>query len=247
MGSRTPRVFVGTSGWSYPHWKGRFYPEDLADENALGFYARHFECVEINNTFYRLPDANTLETWRDGVPARFTFAAKASRYITHLKKLADPARTTPVFFERLEILGGKLGPILFQLPPRWHANPSRLCAFLEALPPHHRCAFEFRDPDWLREDICECLSRHRAALCIYELGGYRSPKYVTSSLIYIRLHGPDGPYRGRYSTRALAGWARVISAWRSQGHEVHCYFDNDELAYAVRNAVELREMLERAQ
>jgi len=245
MGGRHPRVFIGTSGWSYPHWKGRFYPADLADEDALAFYARHFDCVEINNTFYRLPDPGTLEHWRDDVPAHFTFAAKASRYITHMKKLGEPSRSTAAFFERIGILGSKLGPVLFQLPPRWHANRDRLCALLAALPRRHRYAFEFRDPDWCRDDIGECLARHRAAFCIYELGGYRSPRWVTSRLVYLRLHGPDGPYRGLYTKRALAGWARAIAGWRDANHEVHCYFDNDELGYAARNAAELREMLER--
>jgi uncharacterized protein YecE (DUF72 family) len=241
-----PGIFVGTSGWSYPHWSGRFYPADLPDEAKLDFYAQRFGSVEINSTFYGLPEPHTLEGWRDAVPDRFVFAVKASRYITHMKKLREPERTLPALLERVAVLGAKLGPILFQLPPHWHVNRERLEAFLDALPAGHRYAFELRDPSWCCDAILESLSRRGAAFCIYELGGYRSPINVTSELVYIRLHGPDGAYRGSYTQQALAGWARAISSWASQGREVHCYFDNDELGYAARNAADLAAMLEGA-
>src|SRR5512139_3472241 len=144
----SPLIHIGTSGWHYHHWRGPFYPEDMSSEEFLSHYARSFQTVEINNTFYQLPSSETLAAWRDGTPRQFLFACKASRYITHMKKLADPAQTTARFFEAIQILGPKLGPVLFQLPPRWHANVDRLRTFLRSLPKTFRFAFEFRDSSW---------------------------------------------------------------------------------------------------
>lgn len=239
MATRAVRVLIGTAGWSYAHWRGPFYPPGLPYDAQLAFYARRFCSVEINSTFYRLPETKMLRAWRDGVPREFTFAVKASRFITHMKKLNVPARALRSFFGRIEALGDKLGPVLFQLPPRWHCNRERLAAFLSYLSRDFRYAFEFRDPSWLEPGVYDLLARHRVALCLYELAGYRSPIVVTSKLVYIRLHGPDGPYQGRYNRRALARWARKIRAWSAEGRSVCCYFDNDQLGYAALNALEL--------
>ncbi len=236
---------IGTSGWSYPHWKGPFYPPDLPDNRLLDYYCRHFRTVEINNTFYHLPDEAALDQWRETTPKDFLFATKASRYITHMKKLKDPKAGLATFLDRMTRLGEKLGPILYQLPPRWRCNPERLATFLDALPAGHRHAFEFRDESWINDDILDLLRKHRAAFCIYELAGYRSPLQVTADFVYIRLHGPAGAYQGKYDSRTLAAWARRIRAWLEAGKDLYCYFDNDEAGYAVENALELQQRLER--
>jgi len=239
----SPQLRIGTSGWSYGHWVGPFYPHDLAAERRLAHYVRHLDSTEINNSFYHLPSEQTLRAWREAVPAGFLFAAKASRYITHMKRLRDPEAGASTFLERMSLLGDRLGPILFQLPPRWRFNGERLEQFLGALSKDFRYAFELRDQSWINARSLELLARFRAAFCIYELDGFVSPKEVTSDFVYLRLHGPDGPYRGEYDARALAGWAGAVSGWLRKGLDVYCYFDNDEAGHAVRNALALRDML----
>ncbi len=238
------RIHIGTSGWAYPHWKGPFYPADLPDSRLLEWYCRHFHTVKINNAFYHLPGEQALDRWRATTPPGFLFATKASRYITHMKKLRDPDAALATFFGRMSRLGARLGPVLYQLPPRWRCNPERLAAFLDALPAGHRHAFEFRDTSWINAEILALLRTHRAAFCIYDLAGYLSPFHVTADFVYIRLHGPDGAYQGKYDGRTLAGWARRIRSWRDEGRDVYCYFDNDEAGYAVENARDLRNRLE---
>ncbi len=235
-------VHIGTSGWHYKHWRGPFYPEGLPFHKFLAFYVDRFQTVEINNTFYRLPQPKALAAWQQTVPPDFIFAVKASRFITHQKKLNDPESSTIKFFETVETLGKNLGPVLFQLPPRWRCNPERLRRFLEAVPKSHAYAFEFREPGWFDDQVYKILEEHEAAFCIYELAGRISPKVVTSKLVYIRLHGPDGPYQGQYSDEALGGWSRAISAWRKEGRDVYCYFDNDQAGYAAQDALRLEEM-----
>ena len=239
-----PEIAIGTCGWSYPHWKGTFYPHGLPARGELAFYAQRFGSVEINSTFYRLPSTRTLVAWREAVPRDFVFAVKASRTITHMKKLLEPATTLGAFFRCIEVLGEKLGPVLFQLPPRWHFNAPRLAAFLAALPSEFRYAFEFRDRSWINDQTLELLRRHDAAFCIYHLDDYLSPKIVSTDFVYMRLHGPDAAYRGSYDGRTLAGWADAITTWVSQNREVHCYFDNDQCGYAARDAARLGSLLE---
>lgn len=236
-------VHIGTSGWHYDHWRGPFYPKNLAKREFLQFYQQQFHTVEINNSFYQLPSAKTLIDWRETVPPDFIFAVKGSRFITHMKKLKDPEPSVAPLLERIQLLGDRLGPILFQLPPRWHFNEERLRHFLEALPHDYRYALEFRDPSWLNQEACHLLREHGAAFCIYELAGRVSPQEVTADFVYLRLHGPGGAYQGRYDRQTLAGWAGSISAWAAQGKTVFCYFDNDEAGYAAQNALELQEML----
>jgi len=239
-------VLVGTSGWSYEHWQGVFYPEELPADHWLAYYAQRFSSVEINNSFYHLPRKKTLRRWRDAVPDDFVFCAKASRYITHMKKLKDPAKSVSAFFGRISALGDKLGPVLFQLPPNWRFNAQRLSAFLEALSSEFRYAFEFRDHSWLNDETYALLARHDAAFCIYELDGFLSPREVTTDFVYVRLHGPDGPYQGSYDTRVLSGWAGAFSTWSAGGKAVYCYFDNDQAGYAANNALSLHAMLQDA-
>lgn len=234
---------VGTSGWHYQHWEGPFYPEGVSAGEYLQYYTSEFNTVEINNTFYQLPDEATLLQWRDTVPAGFVFAVKANRYITHMKKLKDPEEPVSNLLDRIGILGETLGPVLFQLPPNWHFDRERLRSFLQALPEGHRYAFELRDPSWLNEQAYQALSEHGAAFCIYDFHGRMSPKELTSDFVYVRLHGPYDAYRGSYSTESLSGWAGALSTWMRQGKDVYCYFDNDEQGYATQNALELREMV----
>lgn len=236
------RIRVGTSGWHYKHWQPVFYPEGLATEEFLDHYQQYFDSVEINNSFYRLPSPEALEGWRDCVPAGFLFAVKASRYITHMKKLKDPRESVKNFLDRIQSLGGTLGPILFQLPPHWRVNLERLEEFLEILPAF-RFAFEFRDPSWFDARVYELLDETTTTFCIYDLDGRLSPIETPGGFIYVRLHGPDGPYQGRYRKQALAGWAGRLSTWARGGRDVFCYFDNDQAGYAIRNAMELRDML----
>jgi uncharacterized protein YecE (DUF72 family) len=244
MTIKTGSIHIGTSGWHYGHWRGPFYPEDLGSEGFLEFYAHRFHTVEINNSFYQLPSEQALKNWRDLAPPGFIFAAKGSRFITHMKKLKDPERSLAPFLERIVLLKEKLGPILFQLPPRWHFNESRLAAFLQALPGGYRYTLELRDQSWINARALDLLAQFNAAFCIYELDGYLSPREVTADFVYIRLHGPAGPYQGQYDRQTLAGWAGAISTWSGEGREVFCYFDNDEAGYAAQDALQLQDMLQ---
>lgn len=239
----TPEVHIGTSGWHYDHWVGPFYPRELKKDGFLAHYARHLGTVEINNTFYQLPVPETVSGWRQAVPRDFVFAVKASRYITHLKKLNDPARTTARFFAIIRSLGRSLGPILFQLPPHWGANRDRLSGFLAALPVGLRYAFEFRDGSWFKPEIYDCLASRNAAFCFYQLAGRESPAPLTAEFVYVRLHGPGEPYRGSYGQRMLSALAHRILDWGRGGREVYCYFDNDERGYAAANALELQRII----
>jgi uncharacterized protein YecE (DUF72 family) len=238
-------VHIGTSGWHYAHWRGSFYPEDLDPGQWLQDYAQRFATVEINNSFYQLPERETLVRWRDAVPPRFTFAVKASRYITHMKKLLDPVEPVTNFIERVGALGDRLGPVLFQLPPHWGRDPERLSSFLDVLPQDHRYAVEFRDPSWFDDEVYQILRSYGAAFCIYYFGDLASPKEVTADWIYVRFHGPDGAYHGSYSTELLSGWAGAFATWSAQGKEIYAYFNNDAEGHAPQDAARLQAMIER--
>ncbi len=238
---------IGTTGWSYDHWNGPFYPDDLPSERRLQAYAQTFNGTEINNSFYQLPSEDSLTAWRDSVPDDFCFAVKASRYITHMKKLKDPAQGLTPLLERMRILGPKRGPLLFQLPPKWRFNPERLEQFLKALKGAGegagRWAFEFRDQRWINDDSLALLERFNAAFCIYDLDGYETAPHLTADFVYLRLHGPNGPYRGRYSDHALERWAETLQGWADRGLDTYCWFDNDEAGHAPRNAQTLAQLL----
>ncbi len=240
---RTGKIHIGTSGWHYDHWKGPFYPQDCAKKDFLAFYVNRFQTAEINNSFYQLPKTKTLKAWRDQVPAGFIFSVKASRYITHMKKLKDGETTVPPLLNTIALMGKKLGPVLFQLPPKWKCNPSRLSTFISGLPEGLQYTFEFRDPTWFDPRVYDILTEHNAAFCIYELAGQLSPREITAGFIYVRLHGPEGAYQGQYSKKTLSGWAGAFSQWSQQGKEIFCYFDNDQAGYAPQDALRLREML----
>ena len=237
------RIHIGTSGWHYNHWVGPFYPQHTPSAEFLSYYARHFKTVEINNTFYRLPSREALTSWHVGTPKEFIFACKGSRFITHMKKLKDPKQSIRRFFQSIEVLKAKLGPILFQLPPRWRINGKRLEHFLMTLPKKYRFAFEFRDESWFHSSIYEILANHNTAFCLYNLAGQWSPEIVTADFVYIRLHGPQGPYQGAYDEKVLRRWAKKCVNWSAEGKDVYCYFDNDQNGYAAMDAVKLMVMV----
>lgn len=237
------RAWIGTSGWQYDHWTGPVYEKGLDTAGKLARCAKDLNSVEVNSTFYGLPSKETVKAWYAATPGNFRFAVKASRYITHMKKLKDPAKSIERFFAAIAPLDDKLGPILFQLPPRWHVNAARLSQFLEALPDGYRYAFEFRDESWHCDEILEILAGRDAAFCIFDIAGGLSPTEVTADFTYIRLHGPGGAYQGSYSQQALSGWVGRISQWQANGTDCYCYFDNDEAGYAFANAVSLRKMI----
>ena len=236
-------IHIGTSGWHYKHWRGPFYPEKLPPDKWLRYYSEHLSSVEINNSFYRLPRAETVMNWREQTPPDFIFAVKAWRLITHLKRLKQPEAALAMFFQVIENFREKLGPILFQLPPHWNCNTERLRAFLGGLPKKHRYTFEFRNSSWHTPEIYAMLEQHRAAFCLYQLAGFMSPLISTANFVYVRLHGPtEKKYQGDYPAEMLQEWAQRARSWRDEGKDVYIYFDNDQAGFAVKNAMTLQEM-----
>jgi len=173
-------IYIGTSGWHYKHWKGTFYPEDIKEKDQLAAYIQTFDTVEINNSFYRLPESETFVQWRKSVPDHFIFSVKGSRYITHMKKLKESTAALHALLKNASGLKEKLGPILFQLPPGWKMNTQRLEDFLKQLPSHFRFAFEFRNTTWYTEEVYALLRKYNCAFCIYELDRHTSPIEITS-------------------------------------------------------------------
>jgi uncharacterized protein YecE (DUF72 family) len=233
---------VGCSGWSYREWKGPVYDPERPARTWFAQYAERFDTVELNNSFYRLPDASTVDGWREQAPAGFVYAAKVGQFGTHRKKLKDATSWMPRHHERIERLADHLGPNLFQLPPRWKRNVERLDEALSAADPRWRWAVEVRDPSWLHDDVFEVLRRHRAALCLHDLlEGH--PMVRTTDWTYLRFHGPDAvrhPYQGRYGPSRLGPVAEVIGGWLDDGCDVYAYFNNDWHANAVLDATWLR-------
>jgi uncharacterized protein YecE (DUF72 family) len=237
-------IRIGTSGFHYKHWKGPFYPDKIPASKMLDYYLQHFDTVELNNSFYRLPKPEAFDCWRDATPPNFVFAVKASRFLTHNKKLKDPENALENLLPRAARLGDKLGPILFQLPPRWRVNAERLQNLLEVLPRDLRYTFEFRELSWITAEVNAILTRFNAAFCIYELAGYQSPLSVTADFTYVRLHGPgDQKYQGSYSPSSLRSWAGRIEKWAKELKAGYVYFDNDQAGYAALNARALKRMV----
>jgi len=236
-----PAAFrVGCSGWQYKHWKGDFYPSDLPLREWLKYYARHFDTVEVNNSFYRLPPEGVFDDWRARTPAKFIFAVKASRFLTHMKKLKDPEEPVERLFSRAVELRRKLGPVLYQLPRQLPKNAARLAAFLEILPPRIKHAIEFREPSWYDDEVMELLRQHNVALCLHDMPGSEPPRLLTARFTYIRFHGATGRYNGAYPTGALEEWADWLMT-----HNVpaFAYFNNDIGGHAPRDARTLIDLL----
>jgi uncharacterized protein YecE (DUF72 family) len=243
--STLPIVHIGTSGWVYRHWAdGTFYPPGLPQSRWFAHYAGVFDTVEINNSFYRLPSEVAFDHWREQAPPGFRYAVKANRYLTHVRRLSDCAEPLERFLERARRLGPGLGPILYQLPPRWKANVERLAEFAALLDgyPDVQHVFEFRDPRWFVEPVRDLLAAHHLSFCIYHLPDVPCPPWVTGPLAYLRFHGSGIRYGGRYTPADLAPYADLIRDL-SAARPVYAYFNNDAEGYAVRNAMELRQMI----
>jgi len=239
-------VRIGTSGWVYPHWRERFYPSSLPTKRWLSFYAQHFDTVEVNNSFYRLPKRETFEQWRKETPDNFVFAVKGSRFITHMKKLKEVSEALVRFFSAVDGLGEKLAVVLWQLPPNLKADAERLDAFFRILSRHCAHAVEFRHPSWWQDKgVLKVLERHEVAHCVPIAPPF--PKelahMVTAPLVYLRFHGWNGLYAGFFPDDELAWWAEQITNWQKQGLTVFAYFNNDVNAYAVVNAKTLKAMV----
>jgi uncharacterized protein YecE (DUF72 family) len=241
----TKPVHIGCSGWVYPHWRERFYPKDVPQRSWLDYYAEHFDTVEINNTFYRLPKPSAVEGWVGHTPPGFVFAVKVSRYMSHIKRLTMVETGLKRFYEPLEALtkSEKLGPLLWQFPPNFHRSIERLSGALEALPPG-RHAFEFRHESWFTDEVYALLSEHGVALVIGDEASrwISTPRVRTADWTYLRFHHGSRGRHGNYSAGEIETWARRISQWR-RDTEVYAYFNNDWEGYAIRNAKRLKELL----
>ncbi len=237
-------IRISTSGWVYNHWRGIFYPKNLPQRDWFTYYAREFDTVEINNSFYRLPSADAFDTWRKQAPSGFLYAVKASRYLTHMKKLKDPEEPLKRFFERASRLGNALGPVLYQLPPNWRVNLPRLEHFLSVLPKQHTHVLEFRDESWLIESVFRLMEQYHIAHCIHDMYPLKIPTRVTAPIVYLRFHG-SLTHGGDYPLATLKGWARRIADWHNKKLDVFVYFNNDIEGYAVKDAKMLRGLSER--
>jgi uncharacterized protein YecE (DUF72 family) len=245
-------LFVGCSGWSYRDWRGPFYDPALTQKQWFGYYASQFATVEVNNTFYRLPEAATFQHWAAQAPPGFVYALKVNRFGTHRRKLREPSTWLPTYIERAVLLGRSLGPNLVQLPPHWHCDPERLAEFLHfaASARDHdghalRWAVEFRDPSWLEDRTFEVLAKYGAALCCHDLLPDH-PWVRTTDWAYARFHGPDAvnaKYTGEYGRQRLDRPAHALAQWARQGCDVYAYFNNDIGGAAVRDAAALGQRL----
>ncbi|RJQ33248.1 MAG: DUF72 domain-containing protein [Actinobacteria bacterium] len=235
-------VYIGTSGWSYPHWFNTFYPDNLAKNKAFQYYQEHFETVELNVTFYRLVHKKTFEGWNKNTSDNFVFAIKASRYITHNKRLIDPDKPLNRLFDNLSVLGEKAGPVLWQLPSNFHKDLNRLEVFLKALPKNYRHAFEFRHPSWFSDDTYKLLRNINAALVFADSPRWPLEHEITADFLYIRFHGGKELYGSNYSGKELGAWAKKIKKWSAK-YSIYSYFNNDYNAYAPKNALYLKELL----
>jgi uncharacterized protein YecE (DUF72 family) len=237
-------VRIGCSGWNYPHWRERVYPKGVPTRRWLAHYAELFDTVEVNSTFYRLPRRDAVAAWVADSPPEFLFAVKASRFLTHMKRLTDMDQGVRRFYERIEPLvrSPKMGPVLWQLPENFHRDDERLAGALAALPAGRHC-FEFRHPSWFCDEVYALLREHSVALVI---GDHPKRPFQTHELTtdwtFVRFHHGSRGRGGNYSERELAEWAERIDGWRSRA-DVYAYFNNDWMGYAVKNGLRLRELL----
>ena len=239
------KVFIGTSGWTYGGWRGPFYPKDVAKKDWLSWYATQFPTTEINGSFYRTPSLQAVRGWRKQTPKHFCFAWKASKFITHWKRLSGKSDNSIALMEtRLKALKPKVGVVLFQLPPQFRKNRERLASFLKMLPRRYSYAFEFRHESWYEDDVLDLLRERDVSLCLSDHHDAPSPWEVTARHVYVRGHGPGGRYKDHYPDKTLRKWARDIRKWKRQRRDVFVYFDNDQKAAAPADAMRLKELLE---
>ena len=237
------QIRIGCSGWQYKHWAADFYPAGLPQSRWFGHYALAFDTVEINNSFYRLPPAQTFAKWREQAPRRFLYAVKASRFLTHMKKLKDPEDPLHRFFENAKQLGPHLGPILYQLPPGWKLDLDRFEHFLRALPKGYRHTVEFRETSWYDDRVYALLQKHKVALCLHDMQGSATGRLAVGPFIYVRFHHGTRKYGGRYPDDRLDEWADWLVERIADGLDVFGYFNNDTGGHAPRDAVRLRDRI----
>lgn len=236
--------YIGTSGWSYAGWLGNFYPEKIKSELILPYYAKTFDSVELNNSFYQIPKKNNVAKWAEISPSDFVFSCKANRYITHFKRLEDVTESVVKLLDSFSTFEEKLGPILFQFPPYWAVNIPRLTEFTDNLPKDYRYTFEFRHKSWFCDELYQLLHQHTMSLCLYDHKTYQSPEIITGSFIYMRMHGPEEhAYQGAYEDETLEHYAQKFIDWNKQGKAIYCYFDNDEKGQAPKDAKRLKDLI----
>jgi uncharacterized protein YecE (DUF72 family) len=241
--SERSQIRIGCSGWQYRHWREVFYPKGLAQSRWFAFYAEHFDTVEINSSFYRLPKASTFEKWRDQAPPGFCYAVKANRFITQAKKLLDCEEPMERMMAATCHLGDRLGPMLYQLPPGMGINLERLDGFLRLLPSDVTSVFEFRNKSWYVPETYQLLDRHGVGFCVHDMGGSASERIAVGSAAYVRFHGGAGKYWGRYSDERLLDWAEWIVGQAGSGRACWCYFNNDIHGHAIDDAQTLKSMV----
>lgn len=234
-------IFVGTSGWSYQHWKNNFYPPHLKGKDWLAFYSKKFNTVEINSTFYRLPRKETLKAWKETVGKGFLFAVKLSKLITHTKRLKEVQGPLQTFLDLAQSLQDRLGPLLVQLPPGLRKDIPLLKEFLGQLGQPYQVAIEFRNTTWFDDEVFSLLEGVRAMFCWHDYGKLRVPRIATCDSIYVRLHGPSGRYKGSYPEEILKALAEDI--WKTSPKRVYAYFNNDADGHAVQNAITFQGLL----
>jgi len=239
-------IKIGCSGWNYRHWRGLFYPTDLAVKHWFAHYAGTFDTVEINNSFYRLPKAETFDAWREQAPPGFIYAVKANRFLTQAKKLKDCAEPVARMMAPVRHLGPTLGPILYQLPPRFRINLDRLDEFLSLLPRDLTHVFEFREPSWYVPETLAVLEQHGASFCAHDMPALDSPRWAIGPIAYVRFHGGEGKYWGRYREDVLLGWTDWMVEQLHAGRDVWVYFNNDGFGHAIDDALTLKAMVRQA-
>lgn len=232
---------IGCSGWNYNHWRGRFYPEEASPKRWFEFYAGAFDTVEINNTFHQLPTPRTFKAWRSQAPDGFIYAVKANRYLTHLKRLKDAKAPLKRFLDRARLLREHLGPILYQLPPRWRLNLERFESFLDLLPEDLRHVFEFRDQSWMVDEVFQLLEERGVSFCAHDLPGLDVPRLAVGPLAYVRFHGAVEKYRGGYPEPTLRSWSKWMEHQLHSGKDLYVYFNNDADAHAPNDALRLKQ------
>ena len=242
--TRPGRVRIGCSGWEYKHWRGDFYPAEIPKTAWFDHYAARFDTVEINNSFYRLPETATFARWAARAPSGFLYAVNASRFLTHMKKLKDPEEPVQRLFDRMSALGNHLGPVLYQLPPNFKCDRGRLEHFLQVIPTDVLHVIEFRDPSWYVDEVSTLLEAHQVARCLHDMKGSATGQERVGPCVYVRFHGASGTYTGSYSTGRLERWADSLAGQHRDGIDVYVYFNNDVGGHAPRNATSLRRLVE---
>jgi len=236
-------IRIGTSGWYYSHWSGLFYPAKLPKTKWFQYYAKHFDSVEVNNTFYQLPKQQSVKKWYVQAPKNFIYTVKANRYITHIKRLKDTPEALERFFKTVDLLKQKLGPVLYQLPPSLQKDLDLLGGFIRLLPKNRIAVFEFRHESWYSEDTFELLNQFNVGFCVHDMPAKQTPRIITGNIIYIRFHSSTGRYSGNYTKSALKNRVHWLKKQNKKARRIYIYFNNDFNAFAVENAKQIKEQI----